>query len=263
MNRVSPSLGPSPELTAAELERAIHASDLQLVYQPKITLASNALAGVEALVRWRHKGRGTISPVDFIPLAEQNGLIEPLTKWVLSTAASDWVAWDRDGLAIDIAVNVSAKNLDQLDFPDRMADICRTHGMPCDFLTVELTESATQGAIELLDTLTRCRLKGMKISLDDFGTGYSSLIQLQRLPFSDLKIDKSFVIDAPKSRDARVIVRAIVDLAHNLGLQATAEGIETEETRQMLVDFGCDTAQGFLFAHPMPADRLAGWVNSR
>jgi EAL domain-containing protein (putative c-di-GMP-specific phosphodiesterase class I) len=254
---------PTPQPTAAELERAIHGNRLKLVYQPKVHLVSNALAGVEALVRWTHERHGPIGPADFIPLAEQSGLIEPLTRWVLSTAASDWVAWDRDGLAIDIAVNISAKNLDQLDFPDRMAEICQSQGMPCTFLTVELTESATQGAIELLDTLTRCRLKGMKISLDDFGTGYSSLIQLQRLPFSDIKIDKSFVIDAPKSRDARVIIRAIIELAHNLGLQATAEGIETEETRRMLLDFGCDMAQGFFFARPMPAGELKDWVNGR
>jgi len=256
-------LSAAPQPTAAELEQAIHGNRLKLAYQPKVALNSNALTGVEALVRWPHERHGWIPPADFIPMAEESGLIEPLTRWVLATAASDWVAWNRDGLTIDVAVNISPKTLDQLDFPDRMAEICQSQGMPCTCLTVELTESATQGAIELLDTLTRCRLKGMKISLDDFGTGYSSLIQLQRLPFSDIKIDKSFVIDAPKSRDARVIVRAIVELAHNLGLQATAEGIETEEVRRMLLDFGCDMAQGYLFARPMPADALKGWVVGR
>jgi EAL domain-containing protein (putative c-di-GMP-specific phosphodiesterase class I) len=256
-------VSPFPQPTAAELERAIREDRLKLVYQPKVSLVSNALAGVEALVRWPHERHGPIPPADFIPLAEQNGLIDPLTRWVLSTAASDWVLWDRDGLTVDVAVNVSPKTLDQLDFPDTMAEICQSQGMPCTFLTVELTESATQGAIELLDTLVRCRLKGMKISLDDFGTGYSSLIQLQRLPFSDIKIDKSFVIDAPKSRDARVIVRAIIELAHNLCLQATAEGIETEDVRRMLLDFGCDMGQGYLFARPMPAGELNGWLKGR
>jgi EAL domain-containing protein (putative c-di-GMP-specific phosphodiesterase class I) len=132
--------------------------------------------------------------------------------------------------------------------------------MPCEYLTVELTESATQGVVELLDTLTRCRIKGMKISLDDFGTGYSSLMQLQQLPFSDLKIDKSFVIGAATSRDNSIIVRAVIDLAHNLGLQATAEGVETEEIKAMLSDFGCDAAQGYLFARPMPAADLLEWT---
>ena len=254
---------PAPQPTAAELEQAIHENCLHLVYQPKVSLASNALAGVEALVRWTHERQGLIPPADFIPVAEENGLIEPLTRWVLATAASDWVAWNRDGLTTDIAVNISPKTLDRLDFPDTIAEICQSHGMPCTSLTVELTESAAQGAIELLDTLTRCGLKGMKISLDDFGTGYSSLIQLQRLPFSDIKIDKSFVIDAPKSRDSRIIVRAIIDLAHNLGLQATAEGIETEEVRRMLIDFGCDMGQGYLFAKPMPAAELKDWVGGR
>ena len=253
---------PASQPIAAELEQAIRENRLHLVYQPTVSLASNALAGVEALVRWTHERHGPISPADFIPVAEENGLIEPLTRWVLATAASDWVAWNRDGLTTDIAVNISPKTLDRLDFPDTMAEICQSHGMPCAFLTVELTESAAQGAIELLDTLTRCGLKGMKISLDDFGTGYSSLVQLQRLPFSDIKIDRSFVIDAPKSRDARIIIKAIIDLAHNLGLKATAEGIETEETRQMLLEFGCDMAQGYLFARPMPAGALKDWASA-
>lgn len=252
-----------PAITSADLAKALLAGDLTLAYQPKIALPTNTLVGVEALARWQHESYGAISPIDFIPLAERSGLIQALTEWVLDAAASDWTLWRQHGLTTNVAVNISAKNLDRLEFPDVIAAICARHGMPCEHLTVELTESATQGVVELLDTLTRCRLKGMKISLDDFGTGYSSLVQLQQLPFSDLKIDKSFVIGSETSRDNSVIVRAVIDLAHNLGLEATAEGVETEGMKAMLTDFGCDAAQGFLIARPMPAADLLGWARLR
>ena len=251
-----------PALAPADLSKALVSNDLILAYQPKVALKNNALVGVEALVRWRHETHGLVSPAEFIPLAEDSGLIQALTEWVLDAAAADWQRWNKQGLAINIAVNVSARNLNRLEFPDVIAAICQRHGMPCNHLTVELTESASQGVVELLDTLTRCRIKGMKISLDDFGTGYSSLVQLQQLPFSDLKIDKSFVIGAETSRDNRIIVRTVIDLAHNLGLQATAEGVETENSRSMLNDFGCDAAQGYLFGKPMPAANLLKWARA-
>jgi EAL domain-containing protein (putative c-di-GMP-specific phosphodiesterase class I) len=249
-----------PALSGADLARALVDNDLRLAYQPKIALSSGELIGVEALVRWHHATHGIIGPVEFIALAENTGLIQSLTEWVLAAAAKDWSLWSGQGLTTNIAVNVSARNLNRLEFPDVIAAICQRHGMPCSHLTVELTESASQGVVELLDTLTRCRLKGMKLSLDDFGTGYSSLVQLQQLPFSDLKIDKSFVIGAETSRDNHIIVRTVIDLAHNLGLQATAEGVETETARTMLRDFGCDAAQGYLFGKPMPAPSLLKWA---
>jgi len=204
---------PKPTIGPADLARALLASELTLAYQPKIALDTGDLAGVEALARWQHES-GPIGPDDFIPLAEKSGLIQALTEWVVDRAVEDWAGWRSRGLTTNIAVNVSAINLNRLEFPDIIASICRRRGMPCENLTVELTESATQSMVELLDTLTRCRLKSMKISLDDFGTGYSSLIQLQQLPFSDLKIDKSFVIGAVSSRDNSIIVRAVIDLAH-------------------------------------------------
>lgn len=247
------------KLRPADLAKALVADDLRLAYQPKIALETGELVGVEALARWQHE-TGTISPAEFIPLAEESGLIQALSEWVLDTAAADWSAWQAQGLTTNVAVNISAKNLNRLEFPDVIASICHRREMPCEHLTVELTESATQGVIELLDTLTRCRIKGMKLSLDDFGTGYSSLVQLQQLPFSDLKIDKSFVIGSATSKDSSIIVRAVIDLAHNLGLQATAEGVETEEIKTMLTDFGCDAAQGYLFARPMPAADLLEWA---
>jgi EAL domain-containing protein (putative c-di-GMP-specific phosphodiesterase class I) len=257
-----PAKSKKPVLGATDLARALVDNNLVLAYQPKIALDSGNLVGVEALVRWHHAAHGIIGPAEFIPLAENTGLIQSLTEWVLAAAAKDWMIWNAQELTTNIAVNVSAKNLNRLEFPDIIAAICERHGMPCSHLTIELTESASQGVVELLDTLTRCRIKGMKLSLDDFGTGYSSLVQLQQLPFSDLKIDKSFVIGAETSRDNRIIVRAVVDLAHNLGLQATAEGVETETAQTMLRDFGCDAAQGYLFGRPMPALDLLEWART-
>jgi EAL domain-containing protein (putative c-di-GMP-specific phosphodiesterase class I) len=250
----------SPKIDAADLSNAIGAGHLTLAYQPKVALGSNDLVGVEALARWRHPGLGPIPPSDFIPLAEASGLIDRLTEWVVGRAAGDWTAWRAKGLTTAISVNVSAKSLDRLEFPDLVAGICRKHGMPGKHLMIELTESATQEVVKLLDTLTRFRIKGMGIALDDFGTGDSSLAQLAQLPFSELKIDKSFVMGADGSKDSRVIVQAIVDLGHNLGMQVVAEGVETKATAEFLVGLGCDIAQGYYFAKPMSAGELLQWA---
>jgi EAL domain-containing protein (putative c-di-GMP-specific phosphodiesterase class I) len=247
-------------VTSADLHQALRGNQLTLAYQPKIALDTQRMIGVEALARWLHPQLGPIPPSDFIPLAEEGDLINPLTEWAVATAAADWTEWRGHGLMLNVAVNISARNLDRLDFPDTVAEICRAGGMPCEHLAIELTESATQGAVNLLDTLTRFRIKGMDIALDDFGTGYSSLAQLQQLPFSDLKIDRSFVMRADTSKDCRVIVRTVIDLAHNLGLRAIAEGVETEIASQMLTDFGCDQAQGYVFARPVPARDLCDWA---
>jgi EAL domain-containing protein (putative c-di-GMP-specific phosphodiesterase class I) len=246
-----------------DFAEALEIGGLTVVYQPKIALPSDQIVGVEALARWLHPEFGPVSPAEFIPLAESSDLINPFTEWVVATAAADWVVWRQRGLTTNIAVNVSAKNLDRLEFPDIVAGICSGFEMPCSDLTIELTESATQGAIKLLDTLTRFRIKGIGISLDDFGTGYASLTQLQQLPFSDLKIDKSFVTNADTSKDCRAIVRALIDLAHMLDLKVIAEGVETEPVRDLLIDYQCDLAQGYHFARPMAASALVDWVFAR
>jgi len=248
---------------AADLAESLQGGGLTLVYQPKIDLKSDEFVGVEALARWRHHRLGAVPPSEFIPLAEANQLINALTEWVIATAAADWSAWRKRGLETNIAVNVSALSLDRQDFPDSVAFLCRTQSMPCRNLTIELTEGATLGVVELLDTLTRFRIKGTEISLDDFGTGFSSLAQLRQLPFSELKIDRSFVTQADVSKDCRVIVKAVIDLAHNLDLAVVAEGVETESVRKLLMTFGCDLAQGYHFAKPMAADDLFTWVMSR
>jgi EAL domain-containing protein (putative c-di-GMP-specific phosphodiesterase class I) len=243
-----------------ELTRAIESDGLRLLYQPKIALDSNSLAGVEALARWPHPILGNIPPSAFIPLAEESGLIDALTEWVVATAAAAWMTWSQQGLITNIAVNFSAKSLTNRDFPDIIERLCRLHEMPCEYLVIELTESATSGQIELLDTMTRFRIKGFKIALDDFGTGYSSLVQILRAPFSELKIDRSVVMDVDTSNDCRIILKAIVDLAHNLKLPTVAEGVETRAVVTLLEQMGCDTAQGFFFSRPLPFEAMVEWA---
>jgi len=247
-------------IDAPQLARAISADELSLVYQPKIKLPSRDLAGVEALARWHHPVFGAIPPSVFIPFAEANRLIDPLTEWAVATAASDWHSWNQGGLTTDIAVNFSALSLNNLDFPDIIEKLCKQHGMPSKHLVIELTESATSGQIELLDTMTRFRIKDFKISLDDFGTGYSSLVQILRAPFSELKIDRSVVTDSVASQDCRIMLKAIIDLAHNLHLPTVAEGVETQDVANLLQQLGCDMAQGYFFSRPLPSRAMLDWI---
>jgi EAL domain-containing protein (putative c-di-GMP-specific phosphodiesterase class I) len=253
----------TPIVDVDALRRAVAEGELFLEFQPKIALSSGDLAGVEALVRWRHPQFGRVPPSEFIPLAESSGVIELLTRWVAGAAARQWAAWRDAGLLTQVSFNVSAVNLAHIDFPDTIDDILRDAGADCANFEVELTESATQSAVNLLDTLTRLRLRGMRISLDDFGTGYSSLLQLQRLPFSAIKIDRSFVIDAERSEDCRVIIRSIIDLAHNLGMAAIAEGVESETILKLLYDLGCDAAQGYHIGRPMAGEALLEFARGR
>jgi EAL domain-containing protein (putative c-di-GMP-specific phosphodiesterase class I) len=194
-----------------------------------------------------------------VPLAEKHGLIEELTQWGLRTTLRQWLKWRDEGIDTCIAFNISALSLEQLDFPDLVERMCRALEVPTDRLVLELTESATQPLIKLMDTLTRFRIKGIGLAIDDFGAGYSSLMQLRQLPFTELKIDRFFVNDAVSSKDSRLIVTAVVDLAHGLGLTVTAEGVETREQLQLLLELGCDVAQGYLISHPLEPGALAEW----
>jgi EAL domain-containing protein (putative c-di-GMP-specific phosphodiesterase class I) len=245
---------------ATRLQLALSRGDLRLVYQPKVHLPSGTVTGVEALARWDDAELGTVSPAEFIPVAERFGLIDGLTEWALRTALKQWAAWRDQGITLNLSVNVSALNLRDLFLPDYIQRLCMHEGMPCHHLTVEVTEGATQSIVRLLDTLTRFRIKGIHVSLDDFGTGYSSLLQLRQLPYSEIKIDQSFVKDARGSREARLIVKAIVDLAHGMGLVATAEGVEDLETLRILKDLGCDDAQGFFISEGLEGVKLVDWL---
>ena len=230
-----------------------------MLYQPKVDLADGRLVRVEALVRWEDRELGTVEPSRFVPLAEEHGLIDDLTQWGLRTILRQWLDWREQGIDTQIAFNISALSLQHLDFPDLVERMCRALEVPTERLVLELTEGATQPLVKLMDTLTRFRIKGIGLAIDDFGTGYSSLMQLRQLPFTEVKIDQAFVADASQSSDCRLIIKAISDLAHGLGLTATAEGIETAEQLRLVREVGCDVGQGYLISPPIGPEALAPW----
>jgi EAL domain-containing protein (putative c-di-GMP-specific phosphodiesterase class I) len=253
------------QLSAKDLlggfERALREQRLHMVYQPKVSLRDGGLTRVEALVRWDDPEFGPVQPSRFVPLAEEHGLIDDLTQWGLRTILRQWLDWCEEGLDTCIAFNISALSLQHLDFPDLVERMCRGLDVPTDRLVMELTEGATQPLVKLMDTLTRFRIKGIGLAIDDFGTGYSSLMQLRQLPFTEVKIDQAFVADVTRSRDCRLIIKAIVDLAHGLDLIATAEGVETIEQLRAVRDLGCDIVQGYLISQPLDPARLKPWID--
>jgi EAL domain-containing protein (putative c-di-GMP-specific phosphodiesterase class I) len=247
------------EKLLSSFSRALEEQRLRMVYQPKVSLPDGGLVRVEALVRWDDPELGPIAPSRFVPLAEDHGLIDDLTHWGLRTILRQWLDWCDDGLDTCIAFNISALSLQHLDFPDLVERMCRALEVPTDRLVLELTEGATQPLVKLMDTLTRFRIKGIGLAIDDFGTGYSSLMQLRQLPFTEVKIDQAFVADVVRSRDCRLIIKAVVELAHGLGLTATAEGVETPEQLRLVRDLGCDLAQGYFISPPLNPAELKPW----
>ena len=252
-----------PAPSQEELAEAIEGDRLFLEYQPKLDCGRGRITGVEALVRWQHPSRGRLAPDLFIPLAERSDLISPLSNWVFARALNQTAAWHGAGIPIDVAINVSARDLDDPDLPDRLAGHCSRLALDPDSVILEITESSAMNhPVRTLEVLTRLRVKGFRLSMDDFGTAYSSLVQLQRLPFSELKIDRSFVTNLTLDESCRVIARIVVDLAHNLGLKSVAEGVESEETLRALQAMGCDSAQGYHLGRPSAADRIAAMIES-
>jgi EAL domain-containing protein (putative c-di-GMP-specific phosphodiesterase class I) len=245
---------------SGDLREGITADQLFLEYQPKVDRLGG-VAGVEALVRWLHPRRGVIRPDQFITLAEKTDLIDPLTDWVFTAAMKQAAAWRHQGIVLEVAINVSAKNLRDIQLPDRLARHCEEFGISPDSVTLELTEtSAMRDPVQMMDVLTRLRVKGFKLSIDDFGTGYSSLIQIRRMPFSELKIDLSFVMHMLEDRDCKVIVEAIIDLARKLGLQSVAEGVESKQIWDALLRLECDRGQGYYLGRPMDAEQIQRMV---
>jgi EAL domain-containing protein (putative c-di-GMP-specific phosphodiesterase class I) len=246
-----------------DLRRAIEEDELRLYYQPKLDAVTDRVVGVEALVRWHHPVLGTIAPQEFIGLAEQSGLIRPLTRRVLDSALTQAARWSRAGSPIEVAVNISARNLLEEDLPGTVQAILERVRVPAGLLVLEITESVIMSdperAREMVRELDR---RGVSIAIDDFGTGYSSLSYLKRLAARELKIDRSFVKDMDRDRDDATIVRSTIELAHNLGLRVVAEGVERPEIWDALKLLGCDTGQGHLFSRPLPAERLTEWLES-
>ncbi|HEY1143738.1 MAG TPA: EAL domain-containing protein [Sphingomicrobium sp.] len=254
-------MSPQAELELVHgLQRALDKQYLHMLYQPKVCMRDGGLRQVEALVRWEDPELGSVKPSHFIPLAEEHGLIHEITQWGLRTILRQWLDWRDEGVDTCIAFNISALSLQHLDFPDLVERMCRALGVPTDRIVLELTEGATQPLVKLMDALTRFRIKGIGLAIDDFGTGYSSLMQLRRLPFTEVKIDQAFVADVPNSRDSRLIIQAVTDLAHGLGLIATAEGVETLDQLRIVRELGCDCVQGYLVSPPIEPKALKGWV---
>lgn len=242
---------------------ALREDEMTLDYQPVVSRQPRALRKLEALVRWRHPDLGRLAPDRFIPMVEANAAaVSALTEWVIGRAIRDYLDLQAQGVAVPIAVNVSPRNVLDLAFPDRIEQALRKAGMPAHQLCIEITESAAlQDIGTALDILSRIRLKGMHLAIDDFGTGSSSLTLLRRMPFSAVKIDRSFIADMQASRDSQAIVKAIIDLTRNIELENIAEGVETEETAALLETLGVDMMQGYLFARPMPAADVPAWLD--
>jgi predicted signal transduction protein with EAL and GGDEF domain len=253
----------SPERLAlvGELREAVASGGLVLHYQPKIVLESGQVDGVEALVRWPHPERGLLAPDEFIPLAERTGLIRPLTTLVIEQALAQCRAWHAAGWPLVVAVNLSARSLQDSHLPDDVARLLADAGVEARWLQLELTESMVMEdrarAVEVLD---RLHAMGVGLSVDDFGTGYSSLAYLKRLPVGEIKIDKSFILHMAVDGNDALIARSTVDLGHNLGLKVVAEGVETPAAWAQLAAMGCDIAQGYLISRPLPAEDLSRWL---
>ena len=251
-------------LTVEELHQAIANREVFPYYQPKVKIDTGKPVGFEALARWQHPTKGMISPGEFIPLFEQYGLITDLTTLILDQTFKQSCTWAEAGLQPNIAVNMSILVLNNLDIPDQLLKQARDHNLDPSTITIEVTESAMSNElINSLDILTRIRMKGFLLSIDDFGTGYSSMAQLNRTPFNELKVDKSFVKDIDTNEEKRAICESSIDLAHKLDIKVTAEGIETKAVWDLLKEFYCTEGQGYYFGKPMPADEFKTWYMKR
>jgi EAL domain-containing protein (putative c-di-GMP-specific phosphodiesterase class I) len=279
-----------PDMNARALERltletdlwqAIGRGELRVHYQPKIDLMSNKIIGLEALVRWQHPRHGLVPPGEFIPLAEETGIILSIGQWVLHEACAQTRRWmdeardsgtglgsdlnsDADASTLQISVNLSARQLAQPSLAQEVAQVLQETGLPPHLLKLEITESVVMGDAEhSIATLRGLKDLGVHLAIDDFGTGYSSLSYLRRLPMSTLKIDRSFISNLGTDREDTEIVRAIVNLAHTLGLDVTAEGVETPAQLEQLRTLGCDWGQGYFFSRPLTPEATAALLQSR
>lgn len=256
----TPAIEPLP-YTAERIAAGIDAGEFVNVYQPKVRLSDGEIVGVETLVRWQHPDDGLVSPLRFIGLAEEHGLIDRLTRTILANALQQGRLWRLDGRELHIAVNISMDSLSALDFPDFVADAAKAAGLPAHLLVLEVTESRLmRDPLAVLDVLTRIRLKHIGLSIDDFGTGHSSLAQLRDIPFDELKIDQRFVHQAHADNASRTILEASLGIARQLGMRTVAEGVELSLDWALLRELGCDVAQGYFVARPMLPDAFGRWA---
>lgn len=247
-----------------ELRRGIERKELLLHYQPKISLKTGAVYGVEALVRWQHPDKGMIPPAEFIPLAEGCGLIHPLSEWVVDAALRNHYKWRLSGVELITSINLSMRNLQDLDFPERVATALKAWKIEPRWFELEITESAIMNdPIRALKVLALLDKMGVRLALDDFGTGYSSLAYLKRLPVDEVKIDRSFVKDMLHDESNAVIVKSTIDLGHNLDKTVVAEGVEDLECLNLLRSLGCDSAQGYYISRPLDSEAFLIWLARR
>jgi diguanylate cyclase (GGDEF)-like protein len=249
---------------SGELRQAVERDEFVLHYQPRVSLVDSHACEVETLVRWQHPTRGFLLPTDFIPFAEQTGYIREITHWVMDAALAQSVRWRTQGLAIAISINLSVRDLLSADLAARFGELLLRHGASPEWFRLEITESVIMDDPErALATAHQLHEMGFSLSIDDFGTGYSSLALIKKLPVAELKIDRSFVMNMVTDTDDRTIVSTVIGLAHNMGLLAVAEGIESEEALELLRKMGCDVVQGYYISKPLPADQLEEWLTRR
>lgn len=247
----------------SDLRKAMEENQLLMHYQPKIDIRTGRLCGAEALVRWQHPECGFMPPDSFIPIAEQSGIIVPLTAWVLNESVKECAQWQQRGTPVPVAVNLSVRNLHDPNITEVILQTLHRYGLQPGALIIELTETAVMtDPNRALSILLALAQEGVKVSVDDFGTGYSSLANLKKLPIHEIKIDRSFVMDMNENNNEAVIVRSTIDLAHNMNMKVTAEGVETEYTLDLLRTYGCDIAQGYLLARPMPGKEFIAWAEN-
>ena len=243
-----------------DLRHALENDDLRLFLQPKIRVSDGKVIAAEALVRWQHPERGLIPPMQFIPFAEQTGFVRQLTLWMFDMCVRNWASLQQEGAPLRVAINLSTRDLLDMEFPDRLGAMLARHGVPAEGFCLEITESAIMDDPQRAEaTLNRLSDQGFKLSIDDFGTGYSSLAYLKRLPVHELKIDKSFVMAMEHDESDAKIVRSTIDLAHNLGLTVVAEGVENAEILEKLRELQCDEAQGYYMSRPVPLPDFLRW----
>ena len=247
-----------------ELRHAVEHDELRLYFQPKIDLRSARVAGAEVLLRWQHPTRGLLTPVDFIPFAEQTGFIRWLTRWTLDHSMAQAAEWHRAGLALNLAVNISSEDIGDARFDSRVASLLSRHQLPPSLLTLELTETGfIDDPTRALMMLNALATLGVGLSIDDFGTGYSSLSHLARMPVDEMKIDRSFIQSLESDPEFATVVRSAIDMGHGLGLKVVAEGIESAAAANRLREFGCDIAQGYLYAKPVPLQEFEAWMKGK
>jgi EAL domain-containing protein (putative c-di-GMP-specific phosphodiesterase class I)/AmiR/NasT family two-component response regulator len=254
---------PEIVMASSEITRALIEHQFVAYFQPKISIKTGVIKGVESLIRWQHPEKGLIMPSQFIAIAEEHGLINELTMEVLDLALQQCRHWHERGLKITVAINLSMLSLSNSAFAEQIAHKVASYSIDPSFIMLEITETAVMGDVgNALGTLARLRLKGFGLSIDDYGTGFSSMQQLSRIPFTELKLDRSFVDGAHAKPHLRAILASSIEIAKKLDLRSVAEGVENEDDLTVLKELGCDIVQGYLTARPMPGEEVVSWLKS-